>query len=112
MPDVDANVIKIRMFHVGKLYRKVFIQLKGLRAHLIGKVELTEFFKNASELFSDVEQGKRFIIIRHGKPIAEVSPVSVSTKSPAWKQPALRLASTGTDLSSASMEERSNEDVL
>ena len=76
------------------------------------KVTFTEFRKNASELFSDVGQGKRFIIIRHGKPIAEVSPVSVSNKSPAWKQLSLRLASTGTDLSSAILEERSNKDVL
>lgn len=112
MPDVDSNIIKIRMFHLDAMYIKVYILLKRIGTRMNRTVTFTEFRKNASELFSNVEQGERFIIIRHGKPIAEVSPVSVSNKSPAWKQPALRLASTGTDLSSAILEERSNEDVL
>lgn len=56
-------------------------------------VTFTEFRKNASELFSKVEQGEVFVVIRHGKPIAEVSPVSITKNLPAWKQPALRLSS-------------------
>ena len=58
-------------------------------------VTFTEFRKRASELFSDVERGEVLVIIRHGKPIAEVTPVSSSDSLPTWKQPALRLSSKG-----------------
>lgn len=75
-------------------------------------ITFTEFRKNASELFSNVEQGEVFVVIRHGKPIAEVSPVSRTKNSPAWKQPALRLSSKGAELSSAIIEERDNENIF
>lgn len=75
-------------------------------------VTFTEFRKNASALFSAVEHGEVLVIIRHGKPIAEVSPVSSPDSLPAWKQPALRLASRGVGLSAAILEERADEDVL
>jgi len=75
-------------------------------------ITFTEFRKNASELFSDVEQGEVFVVIRHGKPIAEVSPISPAKNSPTWKQPALRLLSKGAELSTAIIEERANENIF
>ena len=75
-------------------------------------VTFTEFRKNASELFSDVEHGEVLVIIRHGKPIAEVSPVSSPDILPAWKQPGLRLSAKGAGLSAAILGERADEDVL
>ncbi len=75
-------------------------------------ITFTEFRKNASELFSAVEQGEVLVIIRHGKPIAEVSPVSSPDRLPAWKQSALRLSSKGAGLSAAILKERTDEDVL
>ena len=75
-------------------------------------VTFTEFRKNASGFFSDVEHGEVLVIIRHGKPIAEVSPVSSPDNLPTWKQPALRLSVRGASLSAAIMEERTDEDVL
>ncbi len=75
-------------------------------------VTFTEFRKKASELFSDVENGEVLVIIRHGKPIAEVSPVSSSDRPPIWKQPALRLSSEGAGLSAAIQKERADENVL
>ena len=75
-------------------------------------VTFTEFRKNASGLFSDVEHGEVLIIIRHGKPIAEVSPVSSPDNLPAWKQSALRLSAGGAGLSAAILGERADEDVL
>ena len=75
-------------------------------------VTFTDFRKNASEFFSDVERGEVLVIIRHGKAIAEVSPVSSSDGLPAWKQPALRLASRGVGLSAAILEDRADEDLL
>ena len=75
-------------------------------------VTFTEFRKNASGFFSDVEHGEVLVIIRHGKPIAEVSPVSSPDNLPTWKQPALRLSVRGESLSAAIIEERTDEDVL
>jgi antitoxin (DNA-binding transcriptional repressor) of toxin-antitoxin stability system len=75
-------------------------------------VNFTEFRKNASSFFSDVENGSVLVVIRHGKPIAEVSPVSPLQASPAWKQPALRLSVNGAGLASAIIADRSDEDIL
>ena len=75
-------------------------------------VTFTEFRKNASGLLSEVEGGEVLVVIRRGKPIAEVSPVSSPDRVPAWKQPALRLSVSGQGLSSAILAERADEDVL
>ena len=75
-------------------------------------VTFTEFRKNASGLFTDVERGEVLLVVRHGKPIAEVSPVSSADSLAAWKQPALRLSVKGAGLSAAILGERADEDVL
>ena len=75
-------------------------------------VSFTEFRKHASDLFSDVENGEKLLIMRHGKAIAEINPVSNESKSPSWKNPGLRLAIKGAQLSSAIIEERERENVL
>ncbi|MBN1423686.1 type II toxin-antitoxin system Phd/YefM family antitoxin [Candidatus Fermentibacteria bacterium] len=73
-------------------------------------VTFTEFRRNASVLLSDVEGGDVLVVIRHGRPIAEVSPVTSAL--PAWKQPALRLATKGAGLAAAILGERVDENVL
>lgn len=76
-------------------------------------VTFTEFRNHASGLFSDVEKGEVLVVIRHGKPIAEVSPVSsLEDHSPSWKRPGLRLSAKGVSLSTAILEERTRENVL
>ena len=76
-------------------------------------VTFTEFRKNASGLFSDVEGGENLLVLRHGKPIAEISPVSPTPEGPpSWKRRSLRLTAKGADLSTAIIEERRGEDVL
>ena len=75
-------------------------------------VTFTEFRKNASGLFSDVENGEVLVIVRHGKAIAEVSPVSSPDGPPAWKRSALRLSAKGAGLSAAILTERADEDIL
>ena len=76
-------------------------------------VTFTEFRKHASGLFSDVEGGENLLVIRHGKPIAEISPVSPTAESvPSWKRRGLRLTAKGAALSAAIIEERRGEDVL
>ena len=70
-------------------------------------VTLTEFRSHASSMLTEVEQGETILVLRHGRPIAEVSPVVDERNSqPSWKSPALRLATKGSGLSSAILEER------
>jgi prevent-host-death family protein len=75
-------------------------------------VGFTQFRRNASGVLSDVEHGEVVLIVRHGKPIAELSPVSSPGQLPAWKQPALRLSVRGAGLSAAILGERADEGVL
>jgi antitoxin (DNA-binding transcriptional repressor) of toxin-antitoxin stability system len=75
-------------------------------------ITFTEFRKHASSLFSAVENGEIVVILRHGKPIAEITPVSPEATAPSWKRPGLRLSVKGAGLSSAILEERDREDLL
>lgn len=76
-------------------------------------ITFTEFRRQASGLLSEVERGETFLILRHGKPIAEIAPPSDGNgKSPSWKRPGLRLTAQGASLSSAIVEERTREDIL
>lgn len=75
-------------------------------------VSFTEFRKQASNLFSEVENGEKILIMRHGKAIAEINPVASASKDPAWKKKGLRLSIKGAGLSSAILEERERENVL
>lgn len=76
-------------------------------------VSSTEFRKHASKLFSDVESGEVILVVRHGKPIAEVSPAaSTPDGGPSWKKPGLRLSVKGASLSAAIIEDRTRADLL
>ncbi len=73
---------------------------------------LTEFRSHASGMLSRVEQGERLVVLRHGRPIAEVSPISGTVAGePSWKKPALRLAVKGASLSAAILAERDDEGI-
>ncbi len=70
-------------------------------------IAFTEFRKKASDLITEVEHGETLILLRRGKPVAEVVPFSdKAQKSPAWKLSRTRLRIQGSDLSSAILEER------
>jgi antitoxin (DNA-binding transcriptional repressor) of toxin-antitoxin stability system len=70
-------------------------------------IQFTDFRKNASSFINEVEHGETLILIRWGKPVAEIVPFSGrSQKMPAWKQPSVRLQIQGSDLSSAILEDR------
>jgi len=74
-------------------------------------VTFTEFRKRASALLTDVEHGEVLIVLRHGRPVAEVSPMGENGgQTPSWQRPALRLVTKGKSLSAAIPEER-REDV-
>jgi len=70
-------------------------------------VRFTEFRRRASGLLSEVEKGETLLILRHGKPVAEVLPMTSDKSSqPSWKRPALRLSVRGAALSRAILQER------
>lgn len=75
-------------------------------------ITFTEFRKNASSFFSAVEKGEILVVLRHGKPVAQIKSVSKKTAVPSWKRPGLRLAVSGANLSAAIMEEREHENIL
>jgi len=75
-------------------------------------VTFTEFRKHASSLLSAVEDGEIIVVLRHGRPIAQIAPVSQGDDLPSWKKPGLRLSVKGTELSLAILEERERENVL
>jgi len=70
-------------------------------------VTFTDFRKKASGFIAEVEHGETIILLRRGKPVAEVIPFSDRPQGiPAWKKPGMRLKLQGSDLSSAILEER------
>jgi len=70
-------------------------------------IQFTDFRKNASSFINEVEHGETLILIRRGKPVAEIVPYSGrSQELPAWKQRSARFQIQGRDLSSAILEDR------
>ena len=70
-------------------------------------VTFTEFRKNASGLFTEVEKGEIVVVLRHGKPVAEILPFDADNDDePSWKKPGPRLSVRGASLSQAILEER------
>lgn len=73
-------------------------------------VTFTEFRKRASSFISEVEHGETIVLLRRGKPIAEIIPFTDrAQQTPSWKRPGIRLQIQGSDLSSAILEERESE---
>ena len=70
-------------------------------------ITFTDFCKKASSFITEVEHGETLVLLRRGKPVAEIVPFSDRVQRlPAWKQPGIRLRTRGSDLSSAILEER------
>lgn len=73
-------------------------------------VIFTDFRKKASIFLTEVEHGETLVVLRRGKPIAEVIPFSDrARRTPSWKRQGIRLQIQGSDLSSAILEERESE---
>lgn len=72
-------------------------------------ISFTEFRNRASDLMTAVERGETLLVLRHGRPIAEVMPAT--DQQPSWKRPALRLSTKGAGLAAAIAKERERETV-
>lgn len=70
------------------------------------KVAFTDFRKNASDFFDEVEEGQTIRVYRHGRAVAEIVPASDETQTPSWKKSGLKLTVKGGSLSRAILEER------
>jgi prevent-host-death family protein len=66
----------------------------------------TEFRNHIAQYLSAVEEGEMVLIMRHGKPIAKLAPISSQDTIISWKEPALRLKIKGASLSNAILNER------
>jgi prevent-host-death family protein len=76
-------------------------------------VTATELRNHAADLLTEVEKGEVLLVIRHGRPIAEVSAASPDPDTiPSWKKPGLRLSIKGAGLSSAILEGRDRENIF
>lgn len=55
----------------------------------LSALSLSQFRANLASTLDLVEQGQTVQILRHGKPVAQVTPVpsDASAKVPRWKQP-------------------------
>ena len=70
-------------------------------------IPFTEFRKEASALFSAVEEGETIRVTRHGKAIAEIVPFNSDVKKmPSWKRKKVRKIIKGEELSSLILSER------
>ena len=72
-------------------------------------VSFTEFRKHAAEFLDEVERGEVIRILRHGKAVADISPVHVENK-PSWKKTPPQLPLSGVSLSKAILQNRKDAD--
>ncbi len=65
----------------------------------------TEFRRHAAEYFTEVENGTVIRIIRHGKPIAYITPIQ-NQQTPSWKKEPPKLVLNGASLAGAVLSNR------
>ncbi len=61
-------------------------------------LQFTEFRNRSKEFLDAVEQGNSYVIVRRGRPIAQVTPFKETTFQ-GWKRPHRRIAPKGTKTS-------------
>lgn len=76
------------------------------------RVNVTDLRRNISGLIARVERGETILVVRHGQPVAEVTPVALAAPTlPSWKRRSAPLAIKGAALARAIVEERRDEGV-
>ncbi|MEA3468048.1 MAG: type II toxin-antitoxin system Phd/YefM family antitoxin [Thermodesulfobacteriota bacterium] len=70
-------------------------------------ITCTDFRKKVSGFITEVEHGETLVLLRRGKPVAEVIPFTDTIRHiPSWKKPGIQLKTQGSNLSSAILDER------
>ena len=73
-------------------------------------VTFSDFRRKASGFITEVEHGETLVLLRRGKPVAEIFPFSDrSRRTPSWKRRGIHLRIRGNDLSSAILDERESD---
>jgi antitoxin (DNA-binding transcriptional repressor) of toxin-antitoxin stability system len=67
----------------------------------------TEFRKHAAEFLDLVEKGETVRILRHGKPVADFTPVP-NEGGPSWKKAPPQVVLNGVSLSKAILQNRAD----
>lgn len=71
----------------------------------------TELRQHAKTYFDYVEHGETVGIVRHGRLIAKIIPITEEDSAPpSWKKSALRLTIKGVSLSKTILKERREKD--
>jgi antitoxin (DNA-binding transcriptional repressor) of toxin-antitoxin stability system len=88
---------------------KVYIHVhKYVRIGVAMKTtNFTEFRKHAAEYLDLVEQGETVRILRHGKPVADFSPVP-NEDGPSWKKAPPQVVLSGVSLSKSILQNRAD----
>lgn len=79
-----------------------------------GRVKMTsfsEFRRNAADFLDQVEKGEVVRIMRHGKPVADLTPVSGEAK-PSWKNAPPQIPLKGVSLAKAILDDRRGLSVI
>jgi len=70
-------------------------------------ITFTEFRQRATTCFDEVESGETLRVLRHGKPVADIVPISDGEETiPSWKHPGPKLTVKGALLSQVILAER------
>jgi prevent-host-death family protein len=90
-----------------KMYNTVHYRGQAPRGGpLMKHVSFSEFRRNAASLFDAVESGETVLVLRHGKPVAEIVPVSTPKTTVSWKRPAPLIRAGKASLSREILKER------
>jgi prevent-host-death family protein len=73
---------------------------------MMRQVSFSEFRRNAAAFFNAVERGEKIVVLRHGKPVAEVIPAGETRVALSWKRPGLGLRVDGASFSREILKER------
>ena len=83
-------------------YVNIFLAKSDISSEIMKKVTLREGSREFSKLVKAVEDGgERFLLTRHGKPIAVISPPEIDRDDPSWRaayEEMCRLLDEGMDL--------------
>jgi len=85
-------------------------QSPHFHCHPMKTVNFTEFRRNASTYFDEVEDGEIVCVTRHGTPVARITPASTATGELAWKKEGPRISTGRNRLSDEITSERLDSD--
>ena len=69
----------------------------------------TAFRSHAAEYLTAAENGEVIVIIRHGKAIAKLSPITSEDIRYSWQEPAIKLKIKGLSLTEELLKDRDEE---